>query len=555
MKLGTVGEYHRPVQTERAPHMAPRRVLAALAAVVLLACRTPAGEPIQTHGWVGSNYTPAYAVNAVQLWHDFRAETIEKELAAAQKHFGLTTLRIYLHNIPYEAEKEAFLGRIEQFLVLCDRRGIRPGFVFFCDCWNRKGVQLESQPPVKGRHNGRWAACPQQRHRTDEHLPRLKAYVQDVIAAHRRDRRVLWWEIYNEPNRRNAFSTRLRKTAYAWAKEPAPLQPVISCWDDNEATDIVDAHNYRADFAAWDRQADRNPEKGALFTEAGSRWYAPRPSNGEPVEIIHWLKGRRDAGRYVPGVYLCWELMVGNSNCRWYWGTKDNTPEPTIPWCGLLWPDGTPVSLAEAEAVRSYVTGKRRAMFFDDFQDVPPPPRRDGWTAYGPPGRTGSGVLPIPPGAKMIAGDPAWTDYVLEGVVMLKSDGGNAGLVFRVTDPGPGADRMHGYYVGFDTEHLHLGKMVNNWQPLAEYDLARLDCRVVPGVWNQIRVAVEGPRIRVWFNRMHPSSDQDRGLRIDVTDRKAPVLSGNVGVRAHRVEAWFDNIVVLPIEALPEESR
>ena len=526
-----------------------------LAASLLLANPAPAAEPVQTRGWVGSNYTPAYAVNAVQLWHDFRVETIEKELAAAQKHFGLTTLRVYLHNIPYEAEKEAFLARIDAFLTVCDRRGIRPGFVFFCDCWNRKGVHLESQPPVKGRHNGRWAACPQQRHRTDEHLPRLKAYVQDVIAAHRRDRRVLWWEIYNEPNRRNAFSLRLRKTAYAWAKEPAPLQPVISCWDDNEATDIVDAHNYRADFPAWDRQTDLNPEKGALFTEAGSRWYAPRPSNGEPVEIIHWLTGRRDAGRYVPGVYLCWELMVGNSNCRWYWGTKDAAPEPTIPWCGLLWPDGTPVSLAEAEAVRSYVTGKRRAMFFDDFQDVPPPPRRDGWTAYGPPGRTGSGVLPIPPGAKMIAGDPAWTDYVLEGVVMLKDEGGNAGLVFRVNDPGPGADRMRGYYVGFDTEHLHLGKMANNWQPLAEYDLARLDCRVVPGVWNQIRVAVEGPRIRVWFNRMHPSSDKERGLRIDYTDRKDPVLAGNVGVRAHRVEAWFDNIVVLPIEALPEESR
>ena len=22
--------------------------------------------------------------------------------------------------------------------------------------------------------------------------------------------------------------------------------------------------------------------------------------------------------RQVPGVYLCWELLVGNSNCRWY---------------------------------------------------------------------------------------------------------------------------------------------------------------------------------------------------------------------------------------------
>ena len=43
--------------------------------------------------------------------------------------------------------------------------------------------------------------------------------------------------------------------------------------------------------------------------------------------------------------------MVGNSNCRWHWIDKPGAPEPEIPWCGLLWPDATPVSLAEAEAV------------------------------------------------------------------------------------------------------------------------------------------------------------------------------------------------------------
>ena len=51
--------------------------------------------------------------------------------------------------------------------------------------------------------------------------------------------------------------------------------------------------------------------------------------------------------------------MVGNSNCRWYWGTQHGTPEQTIPWCGLMWPDATPVSLAEAEAIRHHVTGEK----------------------------------------------------------------------------------------------------------------------------------------------------------------------------------------------------
>ncbi|MEE8452095.1 MAG: family 16 glycoside hydrolase [Thermoguttaceae bacterium] len=520
-----------------------------LMAIALLAAAVSGAEPHDTSTWVGSNYTPAYCVNAVQLWHDFRPDVIDKELAAAEKYFGLTTLRVYLHNIPYDAEKEEFLDRIEQFLVICDRHGIRPGFTFFDDCWNHEGVTLESPPPVKGRHNGRWAACPQDVERTDANLPKFKAYIQDVIRPHREDDRVLWWEIFNEPGMRRDFTPNLRKQGYAWAKQLDPIQPVISCWDDSPETDIVDAHNYSSNLESWNRQADLNPEKGTVFTEAGARWFAPRPSNAEPVEVIHWLQDRRTAEKPAPGVYLCWELMVGNSNCRWYWGTKDGTPEPTVPWCGLMWPDATPVSLAEAEAIRRYTTGERRAMFFDDFQDREAPQQtvRPGWKKYGGTGSGFSGVLDLEPSAKMIVGDTAWTDYVIEAVVMLKGDSGNAGLVFRTTEPGPRSDEMRGYYVGFDTKTLHLGKIENNWQPLASFDLEKLDCKVVPGVWNQIRVAVEGARIRVWFDRMHPSADKDRGLRIDFADPK-PILSGAVGVRTHRVPAWFDNVVVLPTE-------
>ena len=188
-------------------------------------------------------------------------------------------------------------------------------------------------------------------------------------------------------------------------------------------------------------------------------------------------------------------------------------------------------------------------MLFDDFQDlkVPSAAVPPGWKKYGGSGKGFSGVLDLEPAAKMIAGDPAWTDYVLEAVVMLKGDTSNAGLIFRTTEPGPGNDEMRGYYVGFDTKTLYLGKIENNWQPLATFDLSQLDCKVVPGVWNQIRIAAEGARIRVWFNRMHPSADQDRGLRIDFTD-PAPILSGAIGMRTHRVPAWYDNVIVLPAD-------
>ena len=500
-----------------------------------------------TDGLVGTNYTPAYAVNQVQFWHDFRPDVVEKELAAAQAHFGISSLRVYLHNINFDEEKDLFLSNLEKFLKICEKHGIKPGFVFFDDCHRHSGIFLDKPTnPVKGWHNGRWAACPQDRDRDPKDVHKFKPYIQEVIRAHRTDKRILWWEIFNEPSKLE-YSDQLRRAGYQWAKDVKPIQPVLNCWNDNDVTDIVNAHNYRWNPTSWERQANANIKKGTVFTEAGARWYAPRPSNGEPCEVLHWLEGRRASGKSTPGVYLDWELMVGNSNCRWYWGTSPDSPEPTMPWCGLMWPDATPVSLAESEASLRYTKGKGRALFFENFQDAPVL-NRPGWNVFGDNDIDSSGVLRVPAGVKMVAGDPKWKDFVVEGVVMLRDATGTAGLILRVNDPGPGKDEFLGYYVGFDTETLYLEKMKNiNRQILMTYDLRRLDCKVVEGVWNQIRVEAMGNRLRVWFNRMHPSSDPEKGLRIDYTDSDLPVLSGNIGVQAHGTSTWFDNIVVMPI--------
>ncbi|MDR3232947.1 MAG: hypothetical protein LBT46_04685, partial [Planctomycetaceae bacterium] len=65
--------------------------IAALYVPAALFCSlvSAAAEPVQTEHWVGTNYTPAYACNQVQFWHDFRAEIVETELAAAKKFFAL----------------------------------------------------------------------------------------------------------------------------------------------------------------------------------------------------------------------------------------------------------------------------------------------------------------------------------------------------------------------------------------------------------------------------------------------------------------------------------
>jgi hypothetical protein len=70
----------------------------------------------------------------------------------------------------------------------------------------------------------------------------------------------------------DAWSLGLRNEAYQWAKALDPPAPVLSCWDDSNNTDIVDHHDYGTTFTSWQHALYSDPKKGALVTEAGSRW-------------------------------------------------------------------------------------------------------------------------------------------------------------------------------------------------------------------------------------------------------------------------------------------
>lgn len=74
------------------------------------------------------------------------------------------------------------------------------------------------------------------------------------------------------------------------------------------------------------------------------------------------------------------------------------------------------------------------------------------------------------PGHKSVAGSTGWTTYTLQADMKLLSEG-QAGLIFRVTDPREGADALNGYYLGLETQYtsggtpggsLVLGQFSNN---------------------------------------------------------------------------------------------
>ena len=221
-----------------------------------------------------------------------------------------------------------------------------------------------------------WYAAPQDIDRGHGTAP-FEDYVSKTVASFANDSRVAWWEIFNEPKKSDKFSLALRDAGFGWAKSQNPTQPVLSCWDDNSDTEVVDTHEYSPPS---DRSTSlSNPAKGGIVTEAGCRWYQNTHNYGAPLSWTSWLAAIKDGtdkkAPFAPGVMLSWEVMVGHSMTRYHWGDPEGTPEPAIPWCGSLYPDGSPVSYTEAAAIRRYTSGTDDFVFLETWLGSPMPYR------------------------------------------------------------------------------------------------------------------------------------------------------------------------------------
>ena len=135
----------------------------------------------------------------------------------------------------------------------------------------------EPCPGTPGCSNGCWIASPQSNQRDINNITQFKPYVTDIVNKFKNDPRILFWEVYNEPNNQNKgglnYSYALRDAGYQWIKSMNPTQPIISCWDDNVDTEIVDIHRYNNAFGSnWIPDIQSNINKSAVITEGGSRW-------------------------------------------------------------------------------------------------------------------------------------------------------------------------------------------------------------------------------------------------------------------------------------------
>ena len=327
---------------------------------------------------VGSDYIPKSAINELEMWQEstFDPAEIDKELGWAES-LGMSTMRVFLHDLLWQQDPDGFRKRIDQFLTISARHHIRPMLVLFDSCWDPAPHLGKQHDPTPGVHNSGWVQSPGAKALADPNqIPRLKAYVQGVVGAFSKDDRILAWDIWNEPGSDqtdNYPKTELKNKdkiarvvillpqAFAWARQVNPTQPLTSgvyevdtskdetSQDELERiqlreSDVVSFHNY-----SWPESFKREVEwlrqfhRPILCTEYMAR------SVGSLFDLILPIAKQEKVAA------INWGFVVGKTqtNLPWEsWRHPYVREQPPVWFHEIFHPDGKPYRQAEVDLIK-----------------------------------------------------------------------------------------------------------------------------------------------------------------------------------------------------------
>lgn len=309
------------------------------------------------HKWLtGADYIPANAINQLEMWQaeTFDPATIDKELGWAES-IGFNTLRVFLHSIAWKQDPEGFKKRMDVFLGIAAKHKIEPMFVFFDDCWNKEPKPGKQPEPKTGIHNSGWMQDPGQPASNNTAIyPELEKYVTDVMGSFAHDKRILLWDLYNEPGNSGKKDSTLvlLKKVFQWARAVNPDQPISAglwAWDLEKYntfqalnSDIITYHNY-------DQPAEhlrviqllKAFGRPLICTE-----YMARIRNSRFSNILPLLK-KENVGA------INWGFVSGKTNTIYAWDTpvKDGT-QPTEWFHDIFFSDGKAYRNDEVELIK-----------------------------------------------------------------------------------------------------------------------------------------------------------------------------------------------------------
>lgn len=316
----------------------------------------------QENGWLrGSDFIPSTAVNQLEMWQSatFDTTTIDRELGWAQ-NIGMNCMRVFLHHLAWQEDKTGFKDRMNQYLTIAHRHGVKTIFVFFDDCWNATYHAGKQPDPKPGIHNSGWVRDPGDLLYQDSTLmDTLKVYVHDILRTFKNDKRVVMWDLYNEPGN-SGYGDRslpLLKKAFEWGWEVRPSQPLTAgVWNRSlyvlnkyqvDHSDIITYHNYdgpEKHQAAIDTLKDY--DRPLVCTE-----YMARRNNSLFKNIMPMLKKEHIGA-------INWGLVTGKTNTKYAWNEPiPDGSEPKLWFHDIFRQDGTPYKQDEVDIIKSLTKG------------------------------------------------------------------------------------------------------------------------------------------------------------------------------------------------------
>jgi len=310
-------------------------------------------------GWLrGCNFQPSTAINQLEMFQaaTFDTATINRELGWAAD-LGFNVMRVYLHHLLWTADREGFKKRLDTYLDISTRHGIKTLFVFFDDCWNDTAWVGKQPDPKPGVHNSGWVRDPGTMIYTHlDTMPVLEAYVKDVLSTFKHDDRILLWDLYNEPgnNRQFGKSMPLLKKVFQWAREVNPSQPVSAgVWNNGpefrelnkfqlENSDIITYHNYAyIDDHRHTIDTLKKYGRPMICTEYMAR------RNGSLFQLIMPLLKKENVGA------INWGFVSGKTNTIFAWDTPmPDGKEPQLWFHDIYRKDRTPFSKDEVMFIK-----------------------------------------------------------------------------------------------------------------------------------------------------------------------------------------------------------
>lgn len=295
-----------------------------------------ANEWYAKHKWMsGANFITSSAINQLEMWQEstFDPKTIDRELGYAEG-IGFNIMRVYLHSLAYKADPKGFKKRVDKYLEIADKHGIKTMLVIFDDVWDAKPAIGKQRVPKPGTHNSGWVQDPgYPASKESKNFPELEIYVKDIIKTFASDDRVLLWDLYNEPGNSGKIneSLPLLKEVFTWAREINPSQPISAgIWDWNfkelnefqiTNSDIVTYHDYES--PEWHLRVIQLLEvigRPMICTE-----YMARTRNSRFSNILPILK-KHNIGA------INWGLVNGKSNTIYAWDTPIKSGDEPIEW-------------------------------------------------------------------------------------------------------------------------------------------------------------------------------------------------------------------------------